>query len=116
MATMTQKKKLSKGTWALILVVIVAVIAVAVLAAVGYISLAFLANWLVSIGIFGSSSWINEVIVLIIPFVGGVLVCYVVYTYFIGQKVTLAQNTGTYQPQGQTMSQPAQAGKETVVS
>jgi hypothetical protein len=117
MATITQKKKLSKGTWALIIVFFAAIISIAVLAIIGKISLAFLANWLVSVGEFGASSWVNEVIVIVISAVGlGVLPTYVVYTWFKGQQVKVANTPGNYQPQGQALSNPQQSGTETVIS
>ena len=118
MSTITQRKKLSKGTWALIIIVLIAVIAVAALAVVGYIDLSFLSNWLVSTMTFGSSSYVNAIIVLVVPFVGGVLVSYVLYNYFIGQKVTTATaaTTSGYSPAPSYPSQPASSGKETTIS
>ena len=88
MTTITQKKKLSKGTWALIFIVIAAVIAVAVLAVVGYISLTFLTDALVSIMMLGAGSWMSAIIVLATPFAIGIALAYVVQKYFIGNKVT----------------------------
>jgi ABC-type uncharacterized transport system permease subunit len=116
MQTITQKKKLSKGTWALIFILIATFIAVVVLAVVGYISLAFLADWATGTMMFGSTGWVNATLVLAVPFVLGVFFCYVVYRYFIGQKVSLAANTGGYTPQGQGLSNPQQSGNETVIS
>lgn len=116
MSTITQRKKLSKGTWALILIVFISIIAIAVAAFLGYISLQFLADWVVGTMAFGSTGWVNGVIVLITPFVGGILVAYVVTRYFIGQKVTGIPAPGTYTPQGQTLSQQPQSGNETVIS
>jgi predicted membrane protein len=114
MSTITQKKKLSKGTWVLIFVLIAAVIAVAVLAVVGYISLAFLTDALVSVMTFGTASWINAVLILTGTFVLGILFYYVVINYFVGNKVT---NTAPiYTPQGQALSNPQQSNKETVIS
>ena len=115
MTTITQRKKLSKGTWALVFIVIAAIIAIAVLAAVGYINLAFLAAWLVSVMTFGTSSYINAIIVLAIPLVGGIVLSYIVTQYFIGQKVTTNPISTGYNPQPTTPT-PAQSGKETVIS
>lgn len=114
MTTITQKKKLSKGTWVLIFVVIAAVITVAVLAAVGYISLAFLGNFIIGVCTFGTTGWVNGTLVLGASFVLGVFACYVMYRYFIGQKVTTTMPA--YAPAGQTLSQPAQTGSETVIT
>jgi hypothetical protein len=114
MQTITQKKKLSKGTWVLIFLLIAAVITVTVLAVVGYINLAFLSDWLVGAMTFGASSWVNATLVLVAPFALGLLFYYLVINYFIGNKVT---NTApVYNPQGQTLSNPQQQGKETVIS
>jgi H+/Cl- antiporter ClcA len=115
MTTITQRKKLSKGTWALLIITFIAIIAIAVAAFLGYINLAFLANWATGTMSFGASSWVNAVIVLVVPFIGGVLACYVVYTYFKGQQTTI-QNPGVYTPQGQSVGTPNQSGKETVIS
>jgi hypothetical protein len=114
MATITQKKKMSKGTWALIILVLVSVIVVAVLAAIGYISLAFLGDALVSVMTFGTGSWINATLILAGAFCLGLVFYYVVINYFVGQKVTNTLPTST--PQGQALSTPQQSGKETVIS
>jgi hypothetical protein len=113
MTTITQRQKLSKGTWVLIFAVIAAIIAVAVLAAVGYISLAFLQDWLVSVGVFGATSWVNEVIVIASSAVAlGVVPTWLIYRYFIGQKV---KGVPLYTPQ--TGATPAQStGTSTEVS
>jgi hypothetical protein len=114
MTTITQKRKLSKGTWVLLFVVIGAIFAVAVAAVLGYISLAFLTDALVSVMTFGTASWINAVLILTGTFVLGILFYYVVINYFVGNKVT---NTAPiYTPQGQALSNPQQSNKETVIS
>jgi hypothetical protein len=115
MTTITQRKKLSKGTWALIIIAFVALIAVVVTAFLGYISLQFLADWATGTMMFGATGWVNAIIVLVTPFVGGILVCYVAYRYFIGQKVT-APLGNNYVPQGQSVSPAGQSGSETVIS
>lgn len=114
MSTITQRKKLSKGTWALIIILFAALITVAVLAFLGKISLAFLTTWLTGVMTFGSTGWVNASIVLGAAFAGGAFICFLAYRYFIGQKVTM--NTGAYTPQGQTIANPQQQGTETVVS
>jgi hypothetical protein len=108
---------MSKGTWALIILVLVAVIVVGVLAAIGYISLAFLGDALISVMSFGAASWINATLVLIGSFALGLVFYYVVINYFVGQKVTTTPNysSGGYNPQPTTPT-PAQSGKETVIS
>jgi len=116
MSTITQRKKLSKGTWALILIFFIAIIAVAVAAALGFVDLTFITEWLVGVMTFGAVSYVNSIIVLSLPFIGGLLTCYITYRYFIGQKVTTTMPlTGGYNPQPTTPSQP-QSGSETVIS
>ena len=118
MTTITQRKKLSKGSWALILIIFVALIAVAVAAFLGYISLTFLTDWLIGTMNFGATGWVNATLVLIAPFAGGIIVCYLLYNYFVGQKVTnvaTAGYGGGYNPQPTTPANP-QNGKETVIS
>lgn len=116
MTTITQRKKLSKGTWVLIFALLAVVIAVAVLAAVGIIDLGFLtadfdmetgtSGLLVGYAMFGADGWINAIIIIIIPFAAGIVACWLLYRYFIGQKVTAAlPGTGVYNAQGQTVPQ-----------
>jgi hypothetical protein len=117
MSTITQRKKLSKGSWALIIILLVAVISVAALAVVGYIDLSFIANWITSTMSFGASGWINGVIVLLTPFICGMLFLYVTINYFVGQKVTTAGTSAQgYAPTPSYPSQPASSGKETTIS
>lgn len=107
MQTITQKKKLSKGTWALIFIAIAAVIAVAVLAAVGHIDLGFLtapydmetgtSGVLVGYATFGTISWINAALIILAPFAVGIVLAVLAYRYFVGQKVTVASSI--YTPQ-----------------
>ena len=96
---------------------VAALITIAVLAVVGYISLAFVADGLVGYMMFGSSSWMTATIALVLPFLGGILLAYIVKTYFVGNKVTGATATavGGYAP---APVYPAQTQKdtETVIS
>jgi len=117
MTTTTQKKKLSKGTWALIFILIAALITVVVLAAVGYISLQFIADGINGFMTFGSAGWMEGTIVLVLPFLGGILLFYIVKTYFIGNTVK-GVNTGSgmgYNPQP-TAPSATQKDTETVIS
>jgi hypothetical protein len=116
MSTITQRKKLSKGTWAFLITIFVAIIIVAVLAFLGYISLAFISDWELSVMDFGATGWVNATLVFLAPFALGAIVCWAAYRWFIGQKVTVATGYGTgYNPQPTTPSQP-QSGNETVIS
>lgn len=109
MQTITQRKKLSKGTWALISIALIALIAVIILAVVGIIDLSFItadydmatgtAGLLVGYALFGSSGWINALITIVLPFAAGAFVCFLAYRYFIGQKVTIANTASVYTPQ-----------------
>jgi len=114
MTTATQKRKLSKSAWFLVFLLIAVIITITVLAVIGYISLAFLGDILVGYMTFGASSWITATIALVIPFFVGILVYWVIKTYFIGNKVT--NTMPTYTPQGQTLSAPQQKDTETVIS
>ena len=117
MSTITQRKKLSKGSWALIALVIVSIIVIATLGIIGIIDLTFIGSWLISVMAFGMSGWVNAILVLVAPFAVGLLVCYVLYNYIVGQKVT---NTGVassgYAPAPSYPSTPASSGKETTIS
>jgi hypothetical protein len=114
MSTITQRHKLSKGTWALIIILFAALITVAVLAFLGYISLAFIADWLTGTMLFGSTGWVNAAIVLGVSFAGGIFVAYALTKYFIGQKVTTS--LAAYQPGGQNLSAQPNKDTETVIS
>jgi hypothetical protein len=73
-------------------------------------------GFLVGTMIFGSSSYMNAIIVIGLSFLGGVAVCFLIYRY-IGKTVTVQQQAGSqYLPQGQTISQGSQSGNETVIS
>lgn len=108
MQTITQKKKLSKGTWALIFLAIAGLITFIVLAAVGIIPLGFLINddmengdvgLLVNYAVFGTGGWINAVIMILLPFLAGLVFMWVIYRWFVGQKVTVAAGQSVYTPQ-----------------
>lgn len=113
MTTVTQRKKLSKGTWALLIICLAALLAVVVLAAVGIVDLTFLADLVVGYATFGTIGWINGLLIIAFPFAVGMVVCWALYRWFIGQKVTVPINT--YVPQGQTVT-PTQQQNDTVVS
>lgn len=116
MTTITQKKKLSKGTWALIFICLIAVIGVIVAAFLGFISLQPLADLIVGYATFGSLGWINAILIITAPFAVGVLAFYIVQRYFIGTKITTAAPAGYgYNPQPTTPTQPQQ-GTETTIS
>lgn len=117
MSTITQRKKLSIGTWALIFVCIAALITVIVLSVFGIIDLTFMEELLVGYATFGTQSWINAVITIVIPFAVGAVFMWAAYRYFIGQKVTVAAyGAGGYTPQGQSIGNPQQKDTETVVN
>lgn len=114
MTTTTQKKKMSKAAWFLVFLLIVGIVAVIVLAAIGYISLQFLADGIVGYMAAGATSWMIGTLLIVLPFVGGMICFWIIKTYFIGDKTKTT--LPTYTPQGQTLSQPAQTGTETVIS
>ena len=116
MSTITQRKKLSKGTWALIFIVLAALIAVIVLAAVGIVDLTFMAELVVGYATFGTYGWINAAIIIVLPFGVGMIVCWMLYRYFIGQKVTTTLQQQGYSPTPTYPTQPQQSGNETVIS
>jgi hypothetical protein len=125
MQTITQKKKLSKGTWALIFIAIAALIACIVLAVVGILPVGFLINdnmengdlgLLVSYALFGTGTWINALIIILLPFLGGAVFMWVIYRWFVGQKVTVAAaGQSVYTPQTGA-SASTSAGTSTEVS
>jgi hypothetical protein len=118
MSTVTQRKKLSKGTWMLLLVLGVVLIAVVVAHFLGAINLGFIGDWAIAYVSFGMSSGWNAAIVLGIPFVIGILFFYTLKAYFIGEKITTVYSTASsgYNPQPTTPAQPQQQGKETTIS
>lgn len=115
MSTITQKKKLSKSTWFLLIILLVAVIAVAVCGALGVIDLTFLADLVVGYAMFGTISWMNGALIIAFPLLGGMVFMWVLYRWFIGQKVTVPTQ-GSYVPQGQTVTPTSQSGTDTVIS
>jgi len=118
MSTVTQRKKLSKGTWMLLIVLGVAIIVFAVLHFVGIINLGFIGDWAINFASFGTASGWNAAIVLAIPFIIGILFFYTLKAYFIGEKVTTIYQGATsgYNPMPTTPAQPAKADKETTIS
>lgn len=118
MSTVTQRKKLSKGTWMLLLVLGIVLIAVVVAHFLGAIHLDFIGDWAIAFAMFGTSSGWNAAIVLTIPFIIGILFFYTLKAYFIGEKVTTIYQgaTGGYNPMPTTPAQPAKADKETTIS
>jgi hypothetical protein len=98
MQTTTQKKKMSKAAWFLIFLLIGGIVAVIVLAAIGYISLQFLADGIVSYMAAGASSWMIGTLLIVLPFAGGMIFFWVVKTYFIGDK-TKGVQLNNYTPQ-----------------
>lgn len=111
----TQKKKLSKGTWVLLIFLLVAVIAVAVCGALGVIDLTFLADLIVGYAMFGTISWMNGALIIAFPLLGGMVFMWILYRWFIGQKVTVPVGQG-YNPQPTTPTQSGQSGTDTVIS
>jgi hypothetical protein len=114
--TQTQRKKLGKGTWMLLIVLGVAIIVFAVLHFVGIINLGFIGDWAINFASFGTASGWNAAIVLGIPFIIGVLFFYTLKAYFIGEKVTTVTQVGGYNPLPTTPAQSQQQGKETTIS
>jgi hypothetical protein len=116
MTTTTQKRKLSKSAWFLVFLLIAVVITVTVLAAIGYISLAFLGDILVGYMTFGASSWVTATIAITIPFLVGILFYWTIKTYFIGNKTQgVIQQPGGYAPTP-TYPSATQKDTETVIS
>jgi len=115
LTTTTQKRKMSKSAWFLIFLLIVAVVAVTVLAAIGSISLQFLADILVGYMAAGASSWMMAAVLLVLPFFGGILFFYIIKAYFIGDKTKGVAMGAGYSP---TPAYPSAAQKdtETVIS
>lgn len=114
MTTITQKRKLSKSAWALVLIALIAVIAIVVCAFLGIIDLSPVATGFLSIYMWASTDILNAVLITVGWVAVGVLGYYVIIKYFIGNKVTTSMPT--YTPQGQTLSNPQQQGSETVIS
>ena len=115
MQTITQKKKLSKGTWMLIILLFAAVIGVAVAAALGYIDLAPYADMYVSVFMWGSTNIFCS-LVLTAGFMGlGGVFVYIIYNYFRGQKVAVNTPISGYNPQP-TAPSTSSPGSDTVIS
>jgi hypothetical protein len=114
MTTITQKRKLSKSGWLLIILAFAAVIGVVVCAALGVIDLSWLGTGFLGIYVTASQDLILAILLTVGWIALGILGYYVLIKYFIGNKVTTTMPT--YTPQGQTLSNPQQQGQETVIS
>lgn len=122
MTTITQKKKKSPLVWVFLIMIIVAVVIVAVLANLpnpdtgsAYLDLTPVTDAVLGFYMWASIDITNAAIGTVGLMVSGALFYWVAVKYFIGQKVTVQQQTG-YMPQGQTINQPANNGNETVIS
>src|SRR3990170_1482361 len=123
MPEMRQRKKLSKGTWLLLLLLAIVFIVAIVLhftyQAVGFgFDLSFLGGIGTGLMEWGVGSGWSALIILAIPFILGILFLYTLKAYFIGEVVQIGAipNTGMgYNPAPTTPSQPTQ-DKETVIS
>jgi uncharacterized membrane protein YfcA len=110
--TITQRKK---GWWKIWVVIAIIAVVIAVIGVLAYLGKIDLAPWnerYLGIFMWGSTSWINATIILLVCTAFGVLLTYIWYTYLRGNKTTQNQ----YTPPGQTLSQPTQQGTETTVS
>lgn len=113
--TITQKRKLSKGAWAFILLIIIALGTVIILSAVGIIDPSPIVNGFMYVFAWASQAPVNAVLLFSGIFAGGLLLMYVVYTYFRGQKVTTIQQPG-YSPMPTYPTAPVQKDTETKIS
>lgn len=117
------RKKLSRSGWILLFAVFVGIIAIVVLAIVGILDFSWLVGEngiLISLALWASGSPVNIVMLLVAPFAGGMIVFYFLKSYIIGEKQVMVYNTGVqqtggYNPQPTTPSQPQQQ-QETEVS
>jgi len=117
MTTITQKRKLSKSAWVLILIAFIAVVTLVITAAIGLIDLSPIGNAYLSIFSWGSSDVVNGILTGGLFFVLGVLAFYVTTRYFIGSKTTLPTGTQGYSPSPTyPASQPVKSGEETTIS
>ncbi len=115
MTTTTQRKKLSKSAWVLIVLVGVDLIGVIIANALGAIDLSWLGIGFLGIYFAVSQDLVLAVLVSFGWVTLGVLFCYAYYTYFRGNKTTTTPGTG-YNPQPTTPSTPVQKDTETVIS
>ena len=115
MSTITQRKKLSKSAWLLVILLFAAVIGLIDASTLGYISLQFLADGFIAVYVWASLDIINALLLTAGWFMFGVATYYIIIKYFVCNKVTAAL-PGTYTPQGQTLSNAQQQGTETVIS
>jgi hypothetical protein len=114
MQTTTQKKKMSKAAWFLVLLLIGGIVTVAVLAITGRISLQFAADGVTSYMAAGTSSWMIGTLLIVLPFTGGMIFFWIIKTYFIGDK-TKGIQLNNYTPQTGA-STAASSGVTTEVS
>jgi hypothetical protein len=69
----------------------------------------------VNYALFGTGTWINALIIILLPFLGGLVFMWIIYRWFVGQKVTVAAGQSVYTPQTGA-SAGTQAGTSTEVS
>jgi hypothetical protein len=115
MTTITQKRKKSVLVWVLIILVISLIVGFALAHVLGVIDLSFVGDGFLGVKMWSSMQVVNALLETTGWIALGVLGYWIATKYFIGQKVTLAQQQ-TYMPQGQTVSNPQQQQNETVIS
>ena len=116
MTTITQKRKLSKSAWVLIIILFVAIIAVAVLAFMGILDLSPISNGYLGVFMWASQDIVNGLLTGVGFVFLGVAIYWVTIKYFIGNKVTTSTMPGMgYNPLPSTPSQ-SQKDSETVIS
>jgi hypothetical protein len=117
MTTITQKRKLSKSAWLLIILAGVALIALILCSALGIIDLSWLGVGYLSIFMAASTDLVIAVLISAGFFALGVLTYWTLIKYFIGNKVTTAPGAQPgYAPVPTYPSQPSQSGQETKIS
>jgi len=122
MSKVTQRKKLSKGTWLLIIAVLVAIIVAVVLHftyhAVGFgIDLGFLGGIGQGLMNWGALGGWNSLIIGVAFFGLGALFLYTLKAYFIGETVTTGAVGGTgYNPAPVYPTSPQKEDTETTIS
>ena len=115
MTTITQKRKLSASTWIMIIVAFAVLIGVIVASAFGLINLSWIGDGFLGAYIAVSQSLILAVLMSIGWIALGFITCYVIFTYFRGQKVTTTGQPG-YSPVPTYPSQPVKSDTETKIS
>ena len=114
MSTITQKRKKSIWLWVLIVLAFIVVITLVVCQVLNIIDLSFIGTGFLAVQTWAALDIVNAVLLDIGLVTLGVLGYYVLIKYFIGVKTTLPATTGTYMPQGQTISQPVVPQKDEV--